>query len=244
VAILLNPGDVHVWHRATASIDAASLDADISLLSAGEKIRHARFMFERDKRDFAAAHGLLRRVLSMYADIAPADWQFDGAPNQKPCVAARQAGAPPLSFSLSHTHGFVACAAARGVDVGIDAESIDRIVDAHEVARRFFAPAEIAMLDACRDEPERSRKFVELWTLKEAYVKAIGKGLIVPLDQFSFTIDEAGRIGFEAQPGMIAGPFVFTLIAPTPTARVAVAVQCDDSAAVRVIAHEWADGEL
>ena len=146
-------------------------------------------------------------------------------------MTARQAGTPPLSFFAFIPTRLRAPAPPPAASVGIDAESVDRIVDAHEVARRFFAPAEIAMLDACSGEPERSRKFVELWTLKEAYVKAIGKGLIVPLDQFSFTIDEAGRIGFEAQPGMIAGPFVFTLIAPTPSARVAVAVQCDDPAA-------------
>jgi 4'-phosphopantetheinyl transferase len=204
-------------------------------------MRHARFMFDRDKRDFAAAHGLVRRVLSMHADIAPADWQFDGSPNQKPRVAAHQAGTPPLSLSLSHTHGLVACAVARGVDVGIDVELVDRVVDAHEVARRFFAPKEIAMLDGCADAEERSRKFVELWTLKEAYVKAIGRGLVVPLDEFCFTIDAAGSVGFEAGPEMVAGPFAFALLSPLPTARVAVAVRCDDPAAVRIVGHEWPD---
>jgi 4'-phosphopantetheinyl transferase len=200
----LNPGDVHVWHRATASLEEASLRPDVDLLSAEEKIRHARFMFDRDKRDFTAAHALVRRVLSLYAPIAPGDWTFDSTPNQKPRVAAEQAGDPPLLFSLSHTHGIVACAVSRGLEVGIDVESIDRIVDATGVARRFFAPAEIAMLDACGDET-RPTRFVELWTLKEAYVKALGRGLIVPLDQFRFSFDNAGRIHFEAEPGLDAG---------------------------------------
>lgn len=237
----LHPGDVHIWHRATASIDETSLRADVDLLSAEEKIRHTRFMFDRDKRDFAVAHALLRRVLSRYAPIAPGDWRFDGSPNQKPHVAAQQAGEPPLLFSLSHTHGVVACGVSRGLEVGIDVESIDRIVDAEAVARRFFAPSEIAMLDACAGD-EHATRFVELWTLKEAYVKAIGRGLIVPLDQFSFSFDPVGRIQFTAEAGMNAGPFAFKLLSLVANTRVAVAVRCDDPSLVRIVAKSWTPG--
>jgi 4'-phosphopantetheinyl transferase len=234
----LNPGDVHVWHRATASLDEASLLADVDLLSAEEKIRHARFMFDRDKRDFAVAHALVRRVLSLYSATPPREWRFAGSPNQKPRLADEQAGEPPLLFSLSHTHGVVACAVSRGLEVGIDVESIDRIVDAADVARRFFAPSEIAMLDACTAD-EHSTRFVELWTLKEAYVKAIGRGLIVPLDQFSFSFDDIGRIEFAAEPGMNAGPFAFKLLSLVSNTRVAVAVRCDDPSLVRIVAKGW-----
>ena len=219
-------------------MDEASLLADVDLLSTDEKIRHARFMFDRDKRDFAVAHALVRRVLSRYSTIAPRDWRFDASPNQKPQVAADQAGEPPLLFSLSHTHGVVACAVSRGLDVGIDVESIDRIVDAMEVARRFFSPSEVAMLDACA-EGERATRFVELWTLKEAYVKAIGRGLIVPLDQFRFSFDEVGSIEFDAEPGMNAGPFAFKLLSLVANTRVAVAVRSDAPALVRIVAKGW-----
>ena len=222
-------------------MDEAGLRADVDLLSADEKVRHARFMFDRDKRDFACAHALVRRVLSVYSDMAPRDWQFDAPPNQKPRVAPDQAGDPPLLFSLSHTHGFVACAVARGpgrFDIGVDIESVERIVDARDVARRFFAPSETAMLDACSDEL-RAATFVDLWTLKEAYVKAIGRGLGVPLDQFSFAFDDRGGITFEAQPGIDPRPCAFALLSAAPQMRIAVAVCGAGQAGVRVVSHAW-----
>jgi len=207
---------------------------DLEILSAEERLRHARFVFDRDARDYAAAHGLLRRALSACGAVAPADWQLHALPNHKPRIVPEQAGEPPLLFSLSHTQGFVACAAARGMEVGIDVESIERSREAHDVARRFFAPKEIAMLDRCTNDREHAVRFLELWTLKEAYVKAIGQGLSVPLDRFSIVFDDAGAPVFEAEQGLPAGPFLFQLLTPRPDVRIGLAVRCDDPAAVRV----------
>ena len=199
VPMTLAPGDVHVWCRATDSLGDADITDAVARLSPDERARYARFRFARDQRDYAAAHALLRTSLSRYADVAPGSWQFREAPGGKPSLVLGD-GMPPLSFNLSHTHGLVACAIASGSDVGIDVESVDRDVG-DGVAERFFSESENADLRQCASEPLRARRFIELWTLKEAYVKAIGKGLSHPLDSIVFDVADRESIRVSAAAG-------------------------------------------
>jgi 4'-phosphopantetheinyl transferase len=216
-------------------MDEPAIRQALALLSQEERARHDRFVQARDRRDFAAAHALLRRVLSTYDDTPPAAWMFEATAAGKPRITNRGAAGSDLTFSLSHTRGFVACAVARGMDVGVDIESIDRGADGQEIARRYFSAAEAARLDACPDA-ERAARFVELWTLKEAYVKAIGAGLSVPLDGFSFACDEAGHITLE-EPARERGKcFTFALMTPSPRTRLAVAIRSESAAPIRVTA--------
>ena len=116
---------------------------------------------------------------------APADWIFDKTPLGKPFLRNPLDAAP--AFSLSHTRGLVACAVTHGADVGVDVEGIDRDVDSAGIASRFFAPQEAAHLMALDEETRRGR-FFELWTLKEALVKALGVGMGASLHQLAFTV--------------------------------------------------------
>jgi len=212
----------------------------MSLLSADERARHERFVFARDRRDFAEAHALTRRALSLYERPAPADWTFEVAPGGKPGLPRELAGSPPLVFNLSHTHGLVGCAVARGAEVGFDVELIDRAVDEQGIAERFFTPAECADIDGCA-ATERPVRFIELWTLKEAYIKAVGRGLSHPLDEFGFTFGEQNEIRFAAPDGADSGQWMFALFAPLPRARMAVAVAVRSGAPGRqgVIARQF-----
>ena len=166
-------------------------DTALTLLSADERARHDRFMSADDRRAFAIAHALLRVTLSEHAAMSPRDWTFDATPSGKPVLDPSHGVA--LSFSLSHTRGLVACAVADGVDVGIDVESHGRAMDADALAARFFASAETAYIRSAVDVVDVSRRFITFWTLKEAYVKALGVGLSYPLDDvvFSVAADEA-----------------------------------------------------
>jgi 4'-phosphopantetheinyl transferase len=244
VPVLLDPADVHIWYRDTGSIDDDSIDeaapsGAASLLSADERARHDRFVFARDRRDFAEAHALTRRVLSFYEDVPPGDWMFEVTAEGKPFLPPGRTGSPPLHFNLSHTHGLVACAVARGAGVGLDVELIDRAVDDRGISRRYFTQAEDAFIHAC-PEGERPARFIELWTLKEAYIKAIGSGLTHPLDDFGFAFEDEHSIRFDAPPGTSADEWMFALFAPIPRARMAVAVPCGGAARCRIIAR--ADG--
>jgi 4'-phosphopantetheinyl transferase len=219
----LAPDRVRVWYRVTASIDEVSLAAALSVLSDAERARCRQFLFAPDRRDYAAAHALVRAVLSRYADIHPAGWRFQQGANGKPRLAGGSE-VPPLSFNLSHTHGCVACAVAPGVDVGIDVEQTDRRVAAAEVAARFFSSQENA--DLAQLAPgERTERFFELWTLKEAYLKAIGTGLSHPLSTVTFALDRPATIGFVPPPDEDGAAWQFALFAPTPRHRIALAVR-------------------
>jgi 4'-phosphopantetheinyl transferase len=115
--------------------------------------------------------------LSRYDSRPPGAWAFEEAPGGKPVLAAHDASA--LSFNLSHTHGFVACAVTLGTEVGIDVENVDRNLRVQEIAERYFAPDELSDLAACPPDA-RAKRFFDFWTLKEAYLKAIGVGLSHP----------------------------------------------------------------
>lgn len=223
LSTFLGPHDVHVWCRTTD--DGNTLDAretDLTDLSADEHARCARFAFGRDRRDFAAAHALLRTRLSHYADLSPAAWTFSALPGGKPFIVSAS-GRPTLAFNLSHTHGFVACAIAAAGDVGIDVESVDRATDGRRIAARYFSQAESDWLDAC-DARERTIRFIELWTLKEAYIKAIGRGLSQPLSGFGFAFEGERHIRFSPPPDTQASAWTFALFAPSARHRMAVAV--------------------
>jgi len=219
------PGHIEIAYRVTECLDDASIQALWPLLSPDERDRCQRFMFARDRRDFAAAHVLLRRTLSRYGDLAPEAWTFVVDTNGKPSLPPAAGCTRPVSFNISHTHGLVACAVARDVDVGVDVEAIDRAADGLEIAERFFARAELAELEGCAASA-RAERFTELWTLKEAYLKAVGSGLAHPLDTFAFRFgdDDRNALWFTPPPGASATDWTFALYAPSPRHRLAIAV--------------------
>jgi len=218
----LPPHEVRVWYRFTESIADSELETSSAILSDAERARAGRFVFDRDRRDFIVAHALVRRTLSQYDRRSPEAWRIDATGGQKPAIAGDNAGA--LTFNLSHTHGLVACAIARDTSVGVDVESIERVTGEHEIAQRFFSPIECRSLDACEPALYR-RRFIELWTLKESYLKGIGTGLSHPLHTFSFIFDANGGVTFDAPPDVAAADWQFVLAAPSPRYRLALAVR-------------------
>jgi 4'-phosphopantetheinyl transferase len=211
--------EIGIWYWKTDTLEPHEVDALDAVLSAPERARRDRLVFPRDRRDYTAAHALLRRVLSRCGGRPEADWTFHANSHGKPALPADQAGSPPIAFNLSHTHGLVACAIARGVQVGVDVELVSNRVNALEIGERYFAPSEVRWL---RDagEADRCARFTELWTLKEAYIKAVGSGLGVPLDSFAFGFD--GASGLRFSPSETRWRFV--LAAPTADSRLAIAV--------------------
>lgn len=234
VSPILGHHDVHVWYR-TTGVTGTLDDRDRDLLSQDERARCARFVFDRDRRDFAAAHALLRASLSHYANVPPAAWTFDARPRGKPFIVSCS-GQPALSFNLSHTHGFVACAIAASGDVGIDVESIDRSADGPKIAARYYSQAENDWLDAC-DPRERSIRFIELWTLKEAYIKAIGLGLSHPLNAFGFAFEGEYDLRFCPPPDTQASAWRFALFSPSERCRIAIAARTGSSARGSIVAR-------
>jgi 4'-phosphopantetheinyl transferase len=205
-------GEIHLWF---AFGDTAEGPREARrVLDAGELARLARLRPE-DRRLFAASHALVRTTLSRYGELLPGQWRFVQDARGKPGVAP--GGAAHLKFSLSHTRGAALVAIADGVEVGADLEREDRRLDAARLSRRFFAPREDAALRQGPSAPE-GRGFFHFWTLKEAYLKARGLGLALPLDAFSFELagEAPGRIGFSGEGGDRAGLWRFALLTPQP----------------------------
>ncbi len=219
----LNNTDVTVWYSQTTTLTSRELEADGDLLSEDERTRCARMLGANDRRDFTAAHGLLRRALSSNGDVPPGDWRFVSDDRGKPSIVPEQQGNPPLTFSLSHTRGLVACAVARAPMIGIDVEAIEKRSASPDVASRFFAPAEVDMLRTHPGE-EYADRFIEVWTLKESYIKAVGVGLEQPLDSFAFSFPNDRDLRFAAPPHDVSESWRFLLCSPESGFRLAVAI--------------------
>jgi 4'-phosphopantetheinyl transferase len=230
----VTPRDVHVFYRDTGSLDEAAIAAAVSVLSADERRQFARFRFPRDARDYAAAHALLRTALSRNTDRRPDSWQFDKTSRGKPLLIDDAGNG--ASFSLSHTHGMVACAVTADVEIGVDVESIAREVNVLDLAARFFSPAEAQML-ARLDPTSRRGRFFDLWTLKEAVLKAIGIGLSESLAAWTFSIDATGGVALEPTADVERDAWKFGLFIPDPRYRLAVAVRQVTARPVQLILH-------
>jgi 4'-phosphopantetheinyl transferase len=194
----LTPDRVDVWYTLCEEADSpARLARYREILEESERDQADRFVFERDRIQYAIARALLRTTLSRYAAIDPQAWRFAKNRYGRPEIDIADLDLP-LRFNLTHTRGLVACAVVLEHDIGIDAENVTRQDVGPAVADRFFSPLEVAALGRLPDG-ERRRAFFAYWTLKEAYIKARGMGLSLPLDQFSLHLGQPIGVSFAAQ---------------------------------------------
>jgi 4'-phosphopantetheinyl transferase len=182
-----------------------------------ERARAARFRVPGARDQFVAARALLRHMLTQQGGAR--DWRFRAEPAGRLVL---DASAPDFVFSLSHTRGLVACALARGGEVGVDVEAVAEADDLVALARRSFSAGEAARVVAL-DGAARADAFFAYWTLKEAYVKARGVGLSADTTAFSFELAEPIAIRFHSGFDDEAARWRFRRGTPTPTTRLALA---------------------
>lgn len=214
--------DFQIWYRVTSAVAEDALTGAMAVLSPDETRRATRFRTGADRRDYIMAHDLLRRCLSIDGGLAPHAWRFTARPSGKPALAAEhRPHHEGVSFSLAHTRGLVACAIARGRAIGVDVERVGRAGLALEVAATYFTDCEVADLGSCTGD-DRVTRFVELWTLKEATLKATGQGLEDGLATWGFRLQPPSTIDCQLADG---ASWHFALFAPVADARIAVAVR-------------------
>ena len=187
--------DILIWSLAPASVAARHWAALETTLEAGERAQAARFHFDVDRCAYIAGHALLRGLLSHVVRQAPDAWRFAPGRHGKPRIVEPEAYRG-LGVNLTHARGMVAAAVSAAVEIGIDVDSATDRSAGLEIANRFFAPEEIAGLHALADGGARQERFIRLWTLKEAFIKATGKGLAQPLSDFAFVSVEPARVVF------------------------------------------------
>ncbi len=207
------------------------------ILDDSEQARAERFHFERDRQAYIAAHALTRVVLSQVAARPPQTWRFVAGAHGKPTL---DGGA--LRFNLSHTRALVAVAVATGGEIGLDVERLDPQRLEPELTERIFAPAERAHLRSLSGAAQTEAAYA-FWTLKEAYIKAIGLGLACPLDAFHFGLDPLG-IRFSPRLADDPAQWLFRRWRPLPDHLMAIAVKHPAPDRVRVDARALRDDEL
>jgi 4'-phosphopantetheinyl transferase len=171
VASPLLDGEVHLWRAPLTNLALIPQCEDV--LSHAEMLRAQSFIFDQDRHEYVISHGAVRMVLSRYSGIAPQELQFEAGENGKPRLVQRFAD---LRYNLSHTEGLALIAVTRGREVGVDVERVQEELSFEDIAEHYFEPRELWDL---RTAPaaDRVTRFFEVWTRKEARLKATGQGL-------------------------------------------------------------------
>ena len=180
----LAAGEVHVW-RIYLEQEDELLDRFRRTLAPEERDRAGRFHCERLQRHFVAGRGFLRYVLARYVGLKPEELRFAYNSYGKPALEGER-----LEFNMSHSHEVALVAVTRDAAVGVDVEHIRADFASEEIATRFFSHLEVETFGSLPEE-ERVAAFFRCWARKEAYIKAIGKGLSQPLDGFDVTLAPA-----------------------------------------------------
>jgi len=191
--LVLSKDDIHVWR---ASLDQPTLCFQqlAQHLCADENRRAERFYFDCDRKHFIVGRGILRTILGQYLGIEPSQVQFCYGSRGKPALT-QTCGGDWLRFNLSHSQELVLYAIAREREIGIDIEHIRPMPEAEQIVERFFSVRENAVFRALLPS-QKQAAFFNCWTRKEAYIKALGDGLALPLDQFDVSLspDEPARL--------------------------------------------------
>ena len=180
---LLASGEVHVW-RTDLHSEAHAQNLE-QLLSPDEIQRVSRFRFAEHRRRFIIARGCLRELLSAYLGIKGCEVSFTYSREGKPALAPRHHS--KIFFNVSHSADVAVFAFTTERSIGVDVEMIRHDVDTDGIPKRFFSSGEQKML-AELDGEAKFRGFFNCWTRKEAYVKAVGSGLSLPLRDFDVSL--------------------------------------------------------
>ena len=183
--LALSSDEVHVL-RASLDVPTSRVHAMQQILTADELNRAARFCFQKDRQHFIVARGLLRSILGRYLDMEPNRLRFCYGDHGKP-VLVPTSGQLTLRFNLSHSGGVALYAVTYGREIGIDLERVCVDFQYEQIAARFFSLRENTVLRALPTKM-RPEAFLNCWTRKEAYIKAKGEGLSLPLDQFDVSL--------------------------------------------------------
>lgn len=193
---MLGNDAIHIW-GSNVPMFGNRLDALHAVLCEAEQKKAARFHRECDRQSSIVARGALRLLLSGYTGIPADELVFQYSENGKPFLVSTASsrlqeergrqGCPPheIAFNVSHSGDWVVLAIGRNRNIGVDVEKIRREMDVMSIASRYFTPEETALIEQAEDP---HAVFFNLWSRKEAYVKAIGSGLFRELSSFSVPI--------------------------------------------------------
>ena len=191
----LPDSDIHIWCT-PLNVSQEDLSHYISLLSLDEKTRAERFYFEKDRNHFIVGRGLLRTLISRYLEMNPAQIEFvyedHGKPALKPVLQDKT-----LGFNLSHSKDLALYAFSWDRKVGVDVEHIHPMPDIDDFAERFFSSRESAYINSLSGQ-QKEAVFFKLWTCKEAFLKANGNGLTLPINEVEISLETESSVRLQS----------------------------------------------
>lgn len=237
--ITIEPEDVHLWAVFDHERLADSLVDHYRnvILNGEERRREAGYLSAPARRQYVIARALLRTALAQCAGLDPDELIFNTSASGKPALAGRHANAGSIEFNISHTAGAIILGVATTRRIGVDVERVKaRLVSAQSLGR-FFDEDECRAIMAAPDSMHPAL-FCQYWTMKEAYVKAVGATLPSALRSVRFALD-GGRIAAVFPPTHSTGPqWQFRLYQPTDDHLLSLCVEAPDGRGMRCILHQ------
>ncbi len=232
----LLPNEVHLWLVYEWEVQNIHLEEYRRLLTDEERLQERRFHFERDQVRYLITRALVRTVLSRYSAYEPGYWRFARNEYGRPALVNGDRFMSAVSFNVSHTNELIILGISHNHAVGVDVENIHRKTTTLEIADRSFSHEEAAALRALPAHAQ-SERFFHYWTLKESYIKARGKGLSIPLEQFSFDFPDAHSVTVSFRTSLEDFPAGcrFWLLQPSPEHVAAVCVERSESACQQLV---------
>jgi 4'-phosphopantetheinyl transferase len=210
-ALQLPNSELHVW-AIPLDLSESEVSESSHALSEDELLRAARFHFDLHRRRYIAGRFALRRILAAYVGARASEVEFFYGPQGKPHLARPDSD---VQFNFSNSEGQAICALMRCTEIGADLEMVRDISDYETIAKHFFSPGET---EALLSLPPNSRQvaFVNCWTRKEAFLKALGSGLALPLDSFEVSLRPGDPARLLSVGGNCAESTGWTLISMSP----------------------------
>lgn len=218
-SLSLATGEVHVW-RTSLEQTADVVERFQRTLETDEVARAGRFHFDIHRRHFIVARGFMRDVIARYLELRPEALRFSYGTYGKPALA----GQHTLRFNLSHSGEVALLGVTLDAELGVDVERVRPDFATGDIARRYFSRVEVDDFDALPDE-EQVAAFFRCWTRKEAYIKAIGKGLSQPLDAFDVTLAPGAQAALLRAEGDEVTRWIMAEIDVGPGYAAAIAVE-------------------
>jgi 4'-phosphopantetheinyl transferase len=213
---------VHIW---CLPLDLPQQEQErcLSLLAPDEKTRAEKFYFEKARDHFIAGRGLLRTLLGGYLKMEPAHLQLGYEPQGKPVLQGNLQNLP-IQFNISHSEGLGVFALSLDHRVGVDIECVRPMADLDDLAQHFFTAKESALISSLSGN-RKQELFYKIWTCKEAYLKAVGAGLFIPLDQIEVKFEADGSVCLISHDGMEMNDWQSHLFSPQVNYQCAVCVE-------------------
>lgn len=235
----LSANEIHLWLSPERAIEEPALERMHVLLEPHELEQLGQRVNPELRSRYLRTRALQRTVLAAYLPgVEPAALRFVAGEEGKPALAPAFESAG-LHFNVTHTTGLVAMAVGRHRDIGIDAENLYERTTALKLARRYFTAEEARNLEALPPDQQPTR-FYALWTLKESWMKATGRGLSAGLDNAAFALDAAHRVAGLAFAAYDATDWRFWQFEPSNEHILALALRAPQGARdAFVTTHPW-----